>query len=333
LKEKALMMNSCQFGNKSLNFLVHARKLAFRTGTIREYSVSRTVSSSPFGSVSSASRPRSTWNEFAFQNDATTKTLQKLEMLRDAVPMMARVASPPSDASFERRAYEIDLKDVAKSKEQFDKIIVLVKHGEDESQLLEYATTQQSRNDDDVLHYDDPYLTGRGCGQALDISRTALDAEIVPEMILVSPLSRVVQTALLSFPHYSPASVRVTPWICHPGLVSVQSTMRVPFDQMKGPGRSFPGIDYSLCYKENEDPPLRQGGPTSCQKSQDRLLDGFLQWLESRPERLVVGTTPFVLSHCFVCFYGRLTYLLTICCLKFQSQPSRNGLKRSMGTP
>jgi hypothetical protein len=290
--------------------MVRGRKPALKTRTLRGYSVSRTISSSPFGSVSSATRPHST-----DQNGATMKTLRTLERKLDAVPMMARVASPPLDASFERRAYEIDLKDVAKSKEQFYKIILLVKHGEDESQLLESAATQQPGNDDDALHFDDPYLTGRGCGQALDISRTALDAEIVPEMIVVSPLSRVVQTALLSFPHYSPASVRLTPWICHPSLVCVHSTSRVPFDQIKGPGRSFPGIDYSLCYDEYEDPALRQGGPTSCQKSQDALLDGFVQWLESRPERLVVGTTPFVFVYCFVCLYvGCLTCLVTICC-------------------
>jgi hypothetical protein len=96
---------------------------------------------------------------------------------------------------------------------------------------------------------------------------------LIPELFITSPLRCATETALLSFPYYSPLSIYGTTWICHGAFHDSRST--TPVEHLE---RSFPNIDYSL----------------ACDRSD------FLSWLSKRDERVIaISSTPsWVNSFC-----------------------------------
>ncbi|KAH7148318.1 histidine phosphatase superfamily [Dactylonectria macrodidyma] len=98
--------------------------------------------------------------------------------------------------------------------------------------------------------YRDPPLTDLGIQQAKSVQPPA-----EPDLILISPMTRTIQTALLVFPHLlnsTPAKVDVQIW----------PDLREGYDAIcnKGVGRAalvvkFPQFDFSACPEEWEYPP------------------------------------------------------------------------------
>jgi hypothetical protein len=162
-------------------------------------------------------------------------------------------------------AHEMDLVEAASKRNLYDKILLFVKHGEDESQLVAGSKTNS-----------DPGLTGRGIGQTLNVSRRVAtfcndETGLNPELVVAAPLRRAVDTAMMVFPNYTPESVRSIPWLCHPGLTDDSDTLAVDTNDKTGPQI---GMDAALVQSKQE--LLRRS-------------DAFLEWLRSREEQVVVG--------------------------------------------
>ena len=207
-------------------------------------------------------------------------------------------------------AQELTLAEVAslseKDRADCDKIIVLLRHGE-----AWHNTFQQELADAEGseipagLHPDcprDPLLTGKGCGQALNISRSMdvycnNSTKFVPDLIVVSPLRRATQTAMIGFSRFHPMkSFRGIPWVCNP-LVA-ESTRHLS-DIMAPPNElalEFPGIDYSS-YKETYEPIEEQNlieSQTSVEENEIDLAHragAFLQWIKERDEKVIFVAT------------------------------------------
>ncbi|KAH8673088.1 histidine phosphatase superfamily [Ilyonectria robusta] len=96
----------------------------------------------------------------------------------------------------------------------------------------------------------DPPLTELGIQQATDVQPPT-----TPDLILISPMTRTIQTALLVFPHLlstSPAEVEVQIWpdlregydaICNKGVARADIAAK------------FPQFDFSACSEEWDYPP------------------------------------------------------------------------------
>jgi hypothetical protein len=182
---------------------------------------------------------------------------------------------------------ELDLVQAREQRHNFDKIILMVNHGEDESQIpgLEEVTDS---------------LTGRGVGQALNLSRRTAsfcntESGLAPELVLVTPSRRVLQTTFLSFPYDTPhQSLRSIPWICYP---STGIQFDRPHSSLADLRREFRGIDYSLCVVDQED---QMANGTSNELLLQRAGE-FFQWLQGRDERIIVGTC--------ICLVARLVFV------------------------
>lgn len=201
------------------------------------------------------------------------------------------------------RAVEMDLMDAAaagRDVEAFDKVLILIRPGESTYSLFEQKWAEAGKDPDEAVLSDDyprdGLMTGKGCGQALDVARrTAIfcndDAGLKPELIVVSPLKRAVQTALLSFPSFSPECVRNVPWICHGGLMEragLKADFVSPAEELE---KFFPGIDYSH-YRQTINPDsvnsLEGRNIVDSKKELLQRTDEFLAWIKERNERVIV---------------------------------------------
>ena len=184
-------------------------------------------------------------------------------------------------------ADEMDLVQAAERRDQYDKVILLLHHGENLGQVL--AGPEQMQMNYDLWCEEDPEsLTGKGIGQSLTLSRRMAafcnkDTNLLPELIVVAPLRKVLQTTFLAFPYDTPAhTIRNVRWVCHPDMVDKSSY--TPRDIQS----AFGDIDCSLFSEER--------GEDTCKTREESLLkraDSFLSWLDSREERIVVGKLSF----------------------------------------
>ena len=216
--------------------------------------------------------------------------------------LITATASRPYNA-FKPQAYEMDLVLASRAKYSFDKILLLMHHGEDESQTTSSSTNIQ-----------DPMLTGEGFAQALSLSRKTAaycnpQAGLEPQLVVVSPFSRVLQTTLLAFPYSTPgassASIigkKNTPWVCHPALVDASGDVSNHPMDISDLQLTVPGMDYSLYTDDDDDNDDFMTSTTSTTsadsqmmtllESKEQLLhqaDQFTRWLQGRSERVVVG--------------------------------------------
>jgi broad specificity phosphatase PhoE len=177
----------------------------------------------------------------------------------------ASSASQPSQTVV--TAHEMDLVEAASKRNLYDKILLLVKHGDSKT-----GTSS------------DPGLTGRGVGQTLNVSRRVAtfcndETGLLPELVVTAPLRRAVDTAMLVFPNYTPESVRSIPWLCHPGLTDVdehdasETEHGVPASDV---GDAGPQIDMNALLVQSKQELLRRS-------------DAFVEWLRNRDEQVVVG--------------------------------------------
>lgn len=166
---------------------------------------------------------------------------------------------------------EMDLLEASAKRGFFDKVIMLVLHGESHTGVSLQADTE---------------LTQRGVGQVLSLSRRTsafLNEEtgLFPELVVVPPTKSAVETALLSIPQYSPYSVRNVPWVCHPAATSEDSDIR----NLLKLESDFPRIDYSRCYSEPAVDSQEELAVNLLNRS-----NVMLEWLSNRKEQVVYGT-------------------------------------------
>lgn len=188
----------------------------------------------------------------------------------------ALVAAASSLQQSERcwTSVEMDLVQASERRHDFDKIILLINHAEDESQIpgLEDATDS---------------LTGRGVGQALDLSRRAAsfctsESGLTPDLVFVTPSRKVLQTTYLSFPYDTPhQSLRSIPWICLPSTGCHRGVKRLTLLELQ---REFRGINYSLCIDQADQLANGTGNERLLQQAGD-----FMEWIQNRDEQIVVG--------------------------------------------
>jgi hypothetical protein len=135
----------------------------------------------------------------------------------------------------------------------------------------------------------------------LDVSRrTAIffnkETGLQPDLVVVSPLRRAIQSAIISFPTYTPhLSLSNTPWICHPLCMEQANGNKSEFvSSSEELNRTFPGVDYTL-FDEMVDGNVdelngREKVPLFESKVDlMRRTNEFLAWIKKREERVIVG--------------------------------------------
>lgn len=187
------------------------------------------------------------------KKDFSTRVASDFEVLNQAVLSVSLAHQPSSRVV----AHMMNLAEAAASNHNYDKILLLVNHGE--AAVRKNSPLGIS-------------LTGKGFGQALTLSRQAAvfcntQTGLSPELVVLAPLGCSIQTALYAFPYSSPISVRGVDWICHGQLVANEEPTCVSVLE-----KNFPGVDFSA------------HGATGSQKGAN-----FLSWLQGRHERVIVG--------------------------------------------
>lgn len=197
----------------------------------------------------------------------------------------------------------------AKDTESYDKILILMRHGEAQhnvfqrqflsSQELTSSTVEASNMDKD--HPLDPMLTGKGCGQMLTLSRrtaTFFNGEtgLKPDLFVVSPLKRAIQSAIIAFPTYSPMiSLDNIPWICNPYLMEQANGNKSEFvsspNELEG---MFPGVDFDMLKNLTGNDVDKFNGKEVVPLFENKIdllgrTDDFVRWMKDRDERVIVG--------------------------------------------
>jgi hypothetical protein len=227
------------------------------------------------------------------EHDTASSTQRKAA--RKTIPcdeceaMATALASMNHSSRIQVVAHEIDLVQAAKYRDTYDKLLLLVNHAEDESQIFGLDQVKDT-------------LTRRGVGQALNLSRRTAtfchrDVGLEPELFVVGASRKVLQTTFLSFPYETPQhSIRGTPWICHPHASMSTTTSRnvarggvndgaLPCASIAELQLEFAGIDCSLCATLEDGP-----SETSTKEEQIQKALDLLDWLQARSERVIVGT-------------------------------------------
>ena len=197
------------------------------------------------------------------------------------------------------------------------KVLTLMRHAEAESNVAERAVGHErwyqelSRLDT----YFDPPLTTLGISQAQQLSVTlggAMTAGLRPDLVLVSPLLRALQTAQLAYNATSTASIRRRSLIVARedlrAVLGVQTcNRRRPTDILKD---WFPGADFES-YMVPDVPMASAGGVSSSESSAPSILgdplwkadtretdkelearaERFLQWVWRQPESSLAVVT------------------------------------------
>jgi hypothetical protein len=136
----------------------------------------------------------------------------------------------------------------------------------------------------------------------LDVSRRTAtffnkETGLQPDLIVVSPLRRAIQAAIISFPTYTaPLSLSNTPWVCHPLCMEQANGNKSGFvsssNELK---QTFPGVDFTLYedlfINENVDEFNGRGKVPLFESKIDlmRRTNEFLTWIKNRDERVIVG--------------------------------------------
>ena len=232
------------------------------TGTLKDQS-SRKFSlpfSSDKNDFSTAFSPDTTWNERDEHWRSLTFALENLSFL----------LSQPY-------AREMELNEATETKNDYDKILLLINQGEAGMNKKGY--------------YD---LTRQGVGSVLDLSRKTAtfctnETQLVPELVVVAPTKPAIHTALLSFPQYSPhvATRRPVTWMCRSDLVEHAEEHQLTSHQEVN--SFFPGMDLSEHYL----PQNVERDSLSIESKVDLLqqAEKFLTFLRSRNEQVVVVST------------------------------------------
>ncbi len=188
----------------------------------------------------------------------------------------------------------------------------------------------------------------------LDVSRrTAIffnkETGLQPDLVVVSPLSRAIQSAIISFPTYTaPLSLSNTPWICHPLCMEQANGNKSGFvSSSEDLKQTFPGVDFTLFEEsvggnvdelnEREKVPLFESKLDLMGRTNE-----FLAWIKERDERVIVGkfkfrghaTSRHGTLRCTNCLYNHIyivsshaTWLHSLCAFSLQYEPESKGLE------
>lgn len=184
---------------------------------------------------------------------------------------------------------EMDLVQAAERRSGYDKILLLLNHGEHASQIRDDLVPCQDGAEDRTIT---KTLTGKGVGQALSLSRRTAtfcnqDTGLVPELFVIEPSIKAAQTAFLSFPYDTPfSSIEGTQWICHPSASGIQVDQTRFFCRTL---ESF-GVDCSMIDLE------RPCAVTSSRDLFDNSID-LIKWLYGRDEKVIAGKLSHVLAN------------------------------------
>mmetsp|Transcript_6569 Transcript_6569/g.18433 ORF Transcript_6569/g.18433 Transcript_6569/m.18433 type:complete len:278 (-) Transcript_6569:205-1038(-) len=173
------------------------------------------------------------------------------------------------------------------------KIISFIRHGEGDHNVAQrlwrarpdwdgVSEPYTPANDPDN-RYLDPSLTDKGRQQARDLRpRTAVMMKTPVELMVVSPMRRATQTALIAFePHLGEGLKVLAHELCHERAGAHTCDKRVGKTSLAA---EFPGVDYSLIGEE--DPYWSSGRETESEVS--TRAGQFLEWLATRPEKRIV---------------------------------------------
>lgn len=179
--------------------------------------------------------------------------------------------------------------------------IHLVRHAE--------GTHNVGRAYRDPAHLD-ARLTSLGEAQCADLaSRCSPEMLSSIELVVTSPLTRCVQTSLLSFPAL--ASDQAVPFVAHE---EIRETVNYVCDQRRAISElrvEFPRVDFSLCCHERdpiwEQYVARVGGTadyTTARESAELCAVAergrrFLCWLKLQPQRVVAVSSHSAFLRCF----------------------------------
>eukprot|EP00808_Paulinella_micropora_P017589 g28797.t1 len=180
-----------------------------------------------------------------------------------------------------------------------DKVVHLIRHGQGFHNLLADIYREQGKTFDATgdKHAENPYkraevydspLTAIGRAQAKALRPLAHRLAPHIDLLVTSPLTRAVQTALIAFG--SELKARDVPFMGHPAVSETNGLntcdKRRPLSDLK---EDFANIDWSLITEEEDSrwSPDQRESPRSVS---DRGYE-FLLWLRSRPEQQVVIAT------------------------------------------
>eukprot|EP00439_Symbiodinium_sp_Y106_P038950 s1729_g4.t1 len=143
----------------------------------------------------------------------------------------------------------------------------------------------------------DPSLTALGRGEALAANRDAVQQQLSPRLIVVSPITRATQTAFLAFRHLlmdNGLPKRGVRFVAHEGLHErgggSTCDCRRPRRELQN---EFPHVDYRLLKQQD---PLWSAQRES-QASMVARLHRFFKWLRTCPEEEVA-----LVAHCSINF-------------------------------
>lgn len=135
----------------------------------------------------------------------------------------------------------------------------------------------------------DPPLTEIGRNQARALQPVA--RSLAAELIVVSPLVRATQTALIAFAHLVEGANSKVPFLAHEGCREISGVhvcdKRQSATELR---RDFPMVDYTTMSIMDEDPTWKIDEREKPLELASRGYD-FLLWLRSRPESDIVVAT------------------------------------------
>lgn len=167
-----------------------------------------------------------------------------------------------------------------------EKRIHLVRHGQGYHNLL--ADVYREVGSDRSQAYlrpevVDPPLTEKGREQARALHPAARDC--APELVVVSPMVRATQTALIAFEHLLTTKV---PFIAHESCHEIAGVhtcdKRMDLSELR---RDFPMVDYDTTQIVERDPTWHETRRELPTELADRAYDLML-WIRERPESEIV---------------------------------------------
>lgn len=188
----------------------------------------------------------------------------------------------------------------------------------------------------------DSPLTELGRSQARALQPAA--QRLAPELVVVSPLTRATQTALIGFAHLVEGSTTAVPFVAHEGCHEIAGVhtcdRRRALTELR---RDFPQVDYAQAGIAEEDPLWSEHDRETLQCLAARCCE-FMVWLRSRPEREIAVASHFawlftLLNAVVVCDEPRLcagfrTGELRSLVLRFEDSASQVSADGSLaGTP
>eukprot|EP00439_Symbiodinium_sp_Y106_P041976 s1860_g5.t1 len=131
--------------------------------------------------------------------------------------------------------------------------------------------------------FEDPLLTPKGEGQAKDLQPRA--APLAPELLVVSPMRRAMQTGLTAFErHVAEGRLPVLAHeLCHERAGLHTCDRRLPKAKL---AELFPTVDFKLLESE-EDPYWGDGWKREDLPAMATRAGRFIEWLMARPEQRI----------------------------------------------